>query len=343
MTAQNSWQIAPSAPPEFIAQVSDLHPVLAQVLYNRGLRDSDGVRAFLFPDDRMEDDSPFRLKGIHHAVDRLRRAIKQDEAIVVYGDFDADGVTATAVLTSALQLLGANVRPYIPHRVDEGYGLNSESLKMLADEGAQVVITVDCGIRSVQEVSDANSFGLEMIISDHHSIGPNLPPALAVINPKQEDCRYPDKRLVGVGIAYKLAQALFSVEQQIPLGKGQEWSPDELLDLVAIGTVADLAPLVGENRLLVQQGLKMLNEPRRHGLISLYKVAGIQPGKVNATTIGFAIGPRLNAAGRLEHANLAYDLLTADDVYKAGEMAQQLHQINQRRQKLTHSLKESAT
>jgi single-stranded-DNA-specific exonuclease len=334
VTTEHRWQVAPPAPPAYVEQLRDLSPTLAQILYNRGYHEPDAARRFL--EGRIQDDSPFRLKGIHRAVDRLRRAIKTGESVVVYGDFDADGVTATALMTQALHKLGANVRPYIPHRVDEGYGLNSESLKALADQGAQLVVTVDCGIRSVQEVAYANSFGLEMIISDHHSIGPELPPALAVINPRQTDCEYPEKRLAGVGVAYKLAQALHRVEQQQPLGKGDAtWTTDHLLDLVAIGTVADLVPLVGENRSLVQRGLALLNEPQREGLVALYKAAGVQAGRVSAMTIGFALGPRINAAGRLEHADLAYDLLTAENLAEASEKARELHRINHERQQYT--------
>jgi len=344
VTAEKRWQVAPPAPPEYVDQLADLPPTLAQILYTRGY-DPDAARAFL--ESRLDDDSPFRLKGIHRAVDRLRRAIKAGESIVVHGDFDADGVTSTALLTLALRALGANARPHIPHRVDEGYGLRSDTLKSLADRGAQVVVTVDCGIRSVQEVADANSYGLEMIISDHHSIGPELPPALAVINPKQADCPYPEKQLAGVGVAYKIAQALHMVEGQSPLGKGDAgWTPEHVLDLVALGTVADLVPLVGENRSLVRRGLELLNQPQREGLVALYKAAGVQPGRINATTIGFALGPRINAAGRLQHANLAYELLTADNVPEASEKARELHRINQERQQLTEesfALAESLT
>lgn len=334
MTAEKRWQVAPPAPPGYVEQLKNLPPTLAQILYNRGHDSPEAAQAFL--ESRVPDGSPFRLKGIHRAVDRLRRAIKAGESVVVYGDFDADGVTATALLTLGLRALGADVRPYIPHRVDEGYGLNSESLKALAGEGAALVVTVDCGIRSVQEVVDANRYGLEMIISDHHSIGPELPPALAVINPKQVDCEYPEKRLAGVGIAYKLAQALYMVEQQAPLGKANpEWTPEQTLDLVAIGTVADLAPLVGENRRLVQDGLALLNAPQREGLVALYKAASVVPGRINATTIGFALGPRINAAGRLDHANLALEMLTAGEMAEASEKARELHHINHRRQELT--------
>ncbi len=259
--------------------------------------------------------------------------------MAVYGDYDVDGVTATALLVQTLQRLGGNVRPYIPNRFDEGYGLNPDALDTLKAEGVGLVITVDCGIRSPDEVSHAQSIGLDMIISDHHQPADgDLPDALAVINPKQAGDRYPDKDLAGVGVAYKIAQALLSRNGRSTPG----FQLDDLLDLVALGTVADLAPLVGENRVLVRKGLQKIRETKRQGLFSLAAVSDLPLPRTTATSIGFVLGPRLNAAGRLESALAAYELLTTTDIKRAGELAQQLNIQNRQRQELTRKIQEEA-
>jgi single-stranded-DNA-specific exonuclease len=274
------------------------------------------------------------------AVARLRRAIQAGELIAIYGDYDADGVTATALMTHTLTALGGKVRPYIPNRFDEGYGLNVDALTELARVGVRVVLTVDCGIRSVVEVVHGNQLGLDMILTDHHHIGQEIPPALAAINPKQPDCPYPFKELAGVGLAFKLAQALM---QEMEGGlRHRPPAEDDLLDLVALGTVADLAPLVGENRALVSRGLERLNAPHRPGVQMLMAQAGVQPGRVGTGTIGFVLGPRLNAAGRLESAVAAYELLVTHDIFRAGQLAQQLESQNRERQLLTQATVERA-
>jgi single-stranded-DNA-specific exonuclease len=229
-----------------------------------------------------------------------------------------------------LSLLGADVRPYIPNREDEGYGLNVDALKDLKDGGVKVVVTVDCGIRSLVEADAARDLGLDLIITDHHHPGPELPRALAVVNPKQPGDAYPAKDLAGVGLAYKIAQGLIR-----PMTPKPPLNGSDVLDLVALGTVADLAPLVGENRKLVREGLKVINRARREGLKSLISVSRLRPGGVDATAIGFMLGPRLNAAGRLESALAAYELMTATDVFRAGQLAMQLEAQNRERQALT--------
>jgi single-stranded-DNA-specific exonuclease len=275
------------------------------------------------------------------AVARLRQAIGAGESIAVYGDYDADGVTATALLIQTLTALGARVQPYIPNRFEEGYGLNKEALAHLAQQGVRLVVTVDCGIRSVEEVIHGNQLGLDIIITDHHYVGEETLPALAAINPKQPGCRYPFKKLAGVGLAFKLAQALV---QDVQAGDAHPPLPatEDLLDLVALGTVADLAPLMGENRSLVARGLEQLNQPRRPGVQMLMTQAGVKPGRVDALTIGFVLGPRLNAAGRLESALAAYELLVTDDIFRAGQLAQQLDAQNRERQSLTQATVEQA-
>ncbi len=336
------WIVHPAAPASQFVRLSHVDELLVQLLWNRGIHDPAEVEAFLAGETRLDD--PFRIKGMNEAVTRIRRAIRLGERIAVYGDFDADGVTASALMVQALSALGAFVRPYIPHRVDEGYGLNNNALAELAREGQQLVITVDCGIRSVDEVAFANRLGLDVIVSDHHSIGPELPPALAVINPKRKDCPYPEKGLAGVGLAFKLAQALLRSHRQTPIRSNLavDLAEEELLDLVALGTVADLAPLLTENRTLVQRGLAVLNRTERPGLQAIMGVAGTQRGQVSSTSIGFALGPRLNAAGRLDSAMLAYDLLLTDDVFKASQLAGQLNALNARRQQITAEAFEQA-
>jgi single-stranded-DNA-specific exonuclease len=336
MEAQTKrWLVAPEVPAHHLARFAHVAPLIVQLLYNRGVTDPADVDAFLNGEARL--DNPYRIKGMNEAVARIRRAIRTGEQMAVYGDFDADGVTASALLVQALSALGAFVRPYIPHRVDEGYGLNNGALAELAREGRKLVITVDCGVRSVDEVAFANRLGLDMIVTDHHSIGAQLPPALAVINPKRVDCPYPFKGLAGVGLAYKLAQALLRSHQQVPIRPdiSTDLQEEELLDLVALGTVADLAPLLDENRMLVQRGLARLNQPQRPGLQSLLSQSGLTPGSVIATSIGFALGPRLNAAGRLDSAMLSYELLQTADVFKAADLALQLDRLNAKRQQLT--------
>lgn len=314
--------------------------MLAQVLYNRGLTDPVRAYDFLNADD-LSAGSFLAIKGrkthIDKALSRIRAAIKRKELVVVYGDFDADGVTSTTLLVQALKALGANVHAYIPHRVDEGYGLNSEALLKLARRGVKLVITVDCGIRSVREVEDGKAYGLDIIITDHHSVGAEIPDAFAVINPKMEDTAYSEPMLAGVGVAYRLAEALFTIEGGNPRNN-LKITAEDLLDLAAVGTVADLVPLnSAENRALVKRGLRVLNRALRPGLRALGEVAKLKIGSVNAMDIGFGIGPRINAAGRLESAMLAYDLLSTDDERKAEVIAAQLHGLNTQRQELTRA------
>ena len=335
------WQIAPPAPENHLARFPQISPLIVQLLYNRGITTPRDVKDFLAVADF--DDTPFRLNGMNQAVTRLRQAIRQGELVAIYGDFDADGVTATALLVDVLSALGARVKPYIPHRVDEGYGLNTEALRQLASEGVGVVVTVDCGIRAIAEVNHGNKLGLDFIVTDHHSVGEEVPPALAVINPKQPDCRYPFKHLAGVGVAFKLAQALLRVNSRVPVAKGEvSVNEEDLLDLAALGTVADLAPLLGENRSLVRRGLERLNAAERVGVRAMIAQAGLKLGQIDAATIGFVLGPRLNAAGRIDDAAKSYDLLTCRSPEEAADLAQELEQLNRDRQRLTAETLERA-
>jgi single-stranded-DNA-specific exonuclease len=337
MSHDKRWIIPPLITPEADSALGAFPQPLRQILFNRGFATEAEARAYLNAKADFNTD-PFQMTGMQSAVDRIRFAIQQGEPIAIYGDYDVDGVTATALLVQSLQMLNADVRGYIPNRFEEGYGLNNEAMDKLKAEGVKLVITVDCGIRSPDEARHAQSIGLDLIISDHHHPAEGaLPPALAVINPKQHGDTYPDKDLAGVGIAYKIAEALFA-------DKGDEMKARliELLDLVALGTVADLAPLVGENRILVRKGLRQMRQTTRQGLFSLAAVAEIALAKVNAGNIGFSLGPRLNAAGRLKEALAAFELLTTRDVFRAGELAQVLDMQNRERQKITRIMQMQA-
>jgi single-stranded-DNA-specific exonuclease len=334
------WQVEPECPPTHLALFGQFPHVIAQVLFNRGLTDLHQARSFLFDDSVAQD--PFQMIGMGEAVERLRGAIRQGEAIAIYGDFDTDGVTATALLVQTLNSLGGQAERYIPHRVDEGYGLNTDALNALKDKGIRVVVTVDCGIRSLSEVKFGVDLGLDMIVTDHHSVGSELPRGRAVINPKQPGDKYPFKDFSGAGIAFKLAQALLRAEADSPVAPSKPVAENELLDLVALGTVADLVPLVSENRALVRRGIKSLKETERPGLVALMQQAGARSRTVDAGMIGYFLGPRLNAAGRIEHAFMAYDLLMTQYPGEAERLAQTLEETNHIRQKMTEDMVKQA-
>lgn len=338
---QKEWVAAPPAPQSWLDGCRDLHPVLAQILFNRGFENPADAQRFLYEKSLSED--PYDMKDMEKAVARINRAIAAGESMTVYGDFDADGVTAAALMMQVLQALGGQADVYFPDREKEGYGLNTPALLSLAEQGQQLVITVDCGIRSVDEVRAARQAGLDMIITDHHSIGPEMPPALAVINPQQAECKG-SPNLAGVGVAFMLAKALLLHRwQNDRAGYPEGLRQSDLLDLTAIGTVADMVPLDDSlNRRLVAHGLNTINEMRRPGIKALAAIAGLNPGQIKASHIGFVLGPRINAAGRLRDARIAYDLLAAASIDEAMayarklDDAQKLHQINRKRQELTH-------
>lgn len=339
------WVVASPISPAIQRNYRGMSPTLAQILYSRGFTNPNKAAVFLTA-ETYDSFNPFLMADMGKAVGRVRTAIKRQEKIVVYGDFDADGATSTALLIEVFRALGANAHPYIPHRVDEGYGLNTDALRKLAHEGAHLVITVDCGIRSIEEVEAGKTFGLDIIVTDHHSLGPDLPPAYAVINPKRDKPPV-ESMLAGVGVAYKLAEALLlatlkNESKSSPMyAAADQIELERLLDLVAIGTVADLAPLDRlENRWLVRRGLRVLNRAQRLGVRALLDVAGIEPQQVNAMHIGFSIGPRINAAGRLASAITAYQLLLANDPTDAQTLAAQLQSLNEQRQQLTRDAQE---
>ncbi len=330
------WDLMPAAPADFARRLGR-GPLLATLLYQRQLRDPDTVQAFIEADYRGGLHDPMLMRGMPEASARVARAIAEGEPMAVYGDFDTDGVTAVTLLVQAITAMGGKIRPYIPHRTREGYGLNNLAVGQLAEDGARLLITVDCGISNVAEVAQANALGLDVIVTDHHHPPEVLPAALAVVNPKQPGCAYPYKQLVGVGIAFKLVQAL--VKRGMRLG---ELRGRDLLDVVALGTVTDMGPLDGENRVLVKAGLDALNATRRPGLRALVEVSGLTLGKVSSSDIGFMLGPRINAAGRLDDAVRAYELLLADSYVTAKALADELNQTNRARQELTKQVQAAA-
>lgn len=308
-----------------LAKAVGVSPLLARMLLNRGLDTPEKAEAFLHP-ERGEYNDPFLLPDMAEAVERIRAAILGKEKIVVYGDYDADGVTASTVLLKTLWQLGGVADYYIPDRFKEGYGIHLEALQKLAAQGTRLVITVDCGIRSVEDLA-AMAGQLDFVVTDHHLPGDELPPAVAVVNAHRKDSRYPCPELAGVGVAFKLCQALWQTMR--PGEKG-----DFLLEVVALGTVADAVPLVGENRKIVAEGLKRMQNTKVVGLQALIEVAGMAGKKVDSTAIGFFLGPRINAAGRLQSASLSLELLLAEDGKRAAEIAEKLNGLNTERKAL---------
>jgi single-stranded-DNA-specific exonuclease len=328
------WQIQERIPAPVEQALSTYPSFFRQILYNHGIRNDQEAHTYL--DAGMDRDDPFTMTDMRESVDRILFAIRKQERIEVYGDYDVDGVTATALMVQVLRRLGAEVHPYIPNRFEEGYGLNLEAVESLAAQGVQLVVTVDCGIRSVQEAKRAEELGLDLIISDHHQPGSELPPAYTIICPKQPGDVYPDKDLSGVGLAYKISQALISKMPDCGFEAG-DW-----LDLVALGTVADVVPLKGENRGLVRAGLNVMRRGQRPGLVSLANVARVNIPRIMSGDIGFILGPRLNAAGRLESALDSLNLLLADNAMEAGSLAQKLDNQNRQRQDITRKMQEEA-
>ena len=323
------WQMPPRFSEAQLSRISrkSLPPLMAQLLYNRGITEPAQIESFLAADERLLND-PFLLPDMDKAIARIYHALLSGEAIAIYGDFDADGVTATTLLTEGLSSLGGRAVPYIPHRTEEGYGLNDAALARLSQQGVSLVVTVDCGISAAPEVVGAQRMGLDIVITDHHTVPPQMPPAIAVVNPKRADSLYPFPELAGVGVAFKLLQALFR-----SLGKDSDMAA--FLDLVALGTVADMVPLLGENRYLVKRGLEVLHTTERLGLREMARCAGIPLSGIDQGIISWVLGPRLNAAGRLDHASMSYDLLSTDSLEEAHRLAILLDRKNVERQRLT--------
>lgn len=321
------WKLHPKAPALEMGRW-DIPPVIFQVLYNRGITTSTQLEAFLEP-ARYYPTDPYELPGISPAVERILAAQKHGEGVGIFGDFDVDGVTGTAIVAEGLQALGLKVFPYIPDRVAEGHGLNAEALQAMKEIGNSVLVTVDCGISSASEVAFAQDMGMDVIITDHHAPSESVAeaPAVATINPQMAGGPGPFSDLSGGGLALKLVQGVYKA-------LGMEDAPS-LYELAAMSTVADLVPMRGENRHIVQQGVAHLRRTERPGLQALFRRAGIKPGAISAETVGFSIAPRLNAAGRMQHASASYRLLTTPSFDEAETLAGNLEQLNRERQRQT--------
>ena len=313
-------------PPFGFARELGTTPFHAHLLYNRGIRSVADAELFIGADERLLHD-PTLLPEMDKAVARLKQAIELQEHIGIFGDFDADGITGTALLVTALRDLGARVTPYIPDRVHEGHGLNADAVKQLRDCGITMLITVDCGATSLEEVDLAAELGIDTIITDHHSVLPTLPLSYALINPRHPDSRYPFPELTGVGMSFKLIEGLHEA-------MGLEW-PEHLLEFVALGTVADVGPLMDENRFLVKRGLERLNRSSSPGLRAIAGSARLKMGNLDTESLSFGIIPRLNVAGRLGDAGISLELLTTTDSDKARSLAAEIEGKNRERQHLT--------
>ena len=319
------WRVRPDPP---AVPRGEWPPLIGRLLAYRGVTTAADASAFF----AAEATAPIALPDLDAATARLARACEAGESVAVYGDFDVDGVTAAALLSEGLESLGARPIPYIPHRVSEGYGLNIEAIDSLHGLGATLLVTADCGTSSIREVAHARGLGMDVMILDHHTVPPQLPLETIIVNPKREDGV---EEPAACGIAYYVLIALHEA-------MGRSVDEGRMLELAALGTVCDLAPLTGENRRLVRDGMRALAKTERPGVRALLEVSGGDPGRVDTELIGFSLGPRLNAAGRLAHARLAFDLLTSQDDEQAKELAKQLDSLNRERRQATETAVEIA-
>ncbi|ORO81904.1 single-stranded-DNA-specific exonuclease RecJ [Streptococcus oralis subsp. dentisani] len=333
ITPTYEWQFAPQVEDaDFtkIAKKAGLGPEVARLLFERGIQDEESLKKFLEPS--LEDlHDPYLLHDMEKAVERIRQAIEEGENILIYGDYDADGMTSASIMKESLEQLGAECRVYLPNRFTDGYGPNASVYKyFIKQEGISLIVTVDNGVAGHEAIELAQAMGVDVIVTDHHSMPETLPDAYAIVHPEHPDADYPFKQLAGCGVAFKLACALLE-EVQV-----------ELLDLVAIGTIADMVSLTDENRILVQYGLEMLGHTQRIGLQEMLDMAGIAANEVTEETVGFQIAPRLNALGRLDDPNPAIGLLTGFDDEEAHEIALMIHQKNEERKEIVQSIYEEA-
>jgi single-stranded-DNA-specific exonuclease len=344
------WVVHPEPPQQFMEEHPELLPIVARLLYHRNIRTQKEIDEFLNPDYERDIYDPFLFQDMEKAVTRIFAAIEKKESIVVHGDYDADGVSASTILVSTLRALGStSVDVFLPHREIDGYGLNMNTVKKLSESKVTLLITCDCGISNTAEVTHAKELGIDTIITDHHAVPEILPPAVAIIHPKVEGEPYPDKHLAGGGVAFKLVQALMRKHKEahplLPNGKSHESHEKWLLDMVAIASVADMIPLIGESRTLTKYGLIVLNHTRRLGLQKLllearFNQEGVDGKKKEITTetIGFQIAPRINAAGRMNHAKTAFNLMITERGTDAVDLAFELNNNNTDRQKVTEEL-----
>lgn len=339
---QKRWIIR-EAPSQDIARIAGEHkisPLLSQILLQRKLVTSEEINQFLHPTLAHLPD-PDLMHGMRKATERLIYALKNKEQITIYGDYDVDGTTSTVLLLDFLEALGAKVDFYIPHRMKEGYSLNEEAMRTLAKRGTQLLITVDNGISAVHEAKLIKKLGMDLIITDHHEVPAVLPEAVAILNPKQADCKFSGKELAGVGVAFYLIIALRRALREANLLPDQEPNLRQALDLVAVGTIADMAPLTGVNRILVREGLKVLSQKNRPGFAALLEIAGVEES-VRSDQVAFRIGPRINAVGRLDEASLGVRLLRTRHEKEAREMAELLDDANISRKELEDDIVQAA-
>ncbi|MBN2057510.1 MAG: single-stranded-DNA-specific exonuclease RecJ [Candidatus Saganbacteria bacterium] len=332
---QRSWQLfkADASLAQALAQELNLFPLTAQVLINRGIKDTAHAAMFLKPSlNHLRD--PLEIPDAAQAVKRVLEAREKQEKVLVFGDYDVDGVTGTAILIHALASLGIKADHYIPHRYEEGYSLSLDSVRRIAERGTDLIITVDCGVSSLKEIALARSLGIDVIVTDHHNIPDCLPPAHSMVNPKRLAKEHPSCDLSGAGVAFKFAWALLRLS-----GSRDKQFLASLLDLAALGTISDVVPLTAENRVLAVNGLKLINSRPRPGLKRLIEVSALKGG-VNVNHVYFALAPRINAAGRLEHASTSLELLLTDDESKAGQLARELNDINLRRRDIGGDIKD---
>ncbi len=332
---KKKWLVVKSITDELKNKFPEINPIILQLLHNRKLETQEAIDEFLNPDYGQDIHDPFLFQDMKKAVDRIFSAIENGEKITVHGDYDADGVCASAVAVLTLQALGADVNVYIPHRMTEGYGLNDNTVDELEKIGTKLVVTVDCGIANKDEIKHAGNKGIDVIVTDHHVEPPEIPDAFAIINPHLSREEYPFKLLAGAGVAFKLAQALIQQDGGKKIKDGfEKW----LLDLVAIGTIGDMVPLIGENRTLCRYGMIVTRKSRRVGIHALVESSRFELEDIDTYNLSFGIVPRLNAAGRLDHANTAYKLLITDDSAEAKELAKDLEETNKERQRITEKL-----
>ena len=329
------WQICESdeAKIQELQEKYKLNKLIATILVNRGITEKEDIRLFLEP-TRNDFHNPFLITDMKIAVDRIIKAIENQEKITIYGDYDVDGITSITVLKSFLQDRGLEVNSYIPNRLNEGYGLNKEAVKKIVNDGCELMITVDCGISAIEEIDYANSLGIETIVTDHHEPGNNLPKALAVIDNKRKDSKYPFRELAGVGVVFKLIQA---ISQTLNI-KEEEYL--KYLDIVCVGTISDIVPLVNENRVIAKLGLMLINQTRNIGLASILKSSGYR--KIDSNTISFGVAPRINACGRMGKAEEALELLLSKNINNANELTKKLNQYNLTRQETERKIFENA-
>lgn len=312
----------------------NISPEISQILNNRGIENEKDAEIFMNPSLEYLRD-PFLMKDMKKSTERIKKAIENKERIYIYGDYDVDGVSSTSILYLYFKSIGFPVKYYIPNRLEEGYGINEDAIKKIHDDGCDLIITVDCGITSVKEVELANELGIDVIITDHHECQSEIPDAYAIVNPKQEDCNYPFDMLCGCGVAFKMIQALTDEEEF-------KTSMFDYLEIVTLATICDIVPLIDENRIIVKNGLKLMKEGKNLGLRELIKVCGIETNKIGSSHIGFSIGPRINASGRLGYSYLGVQLFTTDNEDEAKEIANILEGKNIERQMIESKMYKEA-